>query len=120
MTTKYDNADWSRCARTYGVLMSTIGDDGDPWNTSQGNNGISLPCRGCWVQLREGGAEDAIVKMSIGTPATAELGVALGRVECDFAVIEGALPLWVPVSDVSQLYFYGTEGRSIDITYLLG
>lgn len=120
MTTKYDNTIWSRCARTYGVLMSTIGDAGPPWNMSQGNHGVSLPCRGCWVQRREGGDEDSIVKMSIGTPATVDLGVELGMVDTDPAVIEGALSLWVPVSDVSQLYFYGTEGRAIDITYLLG
>ena len=118
MTTKYDNADWTRCARTYGVIECVLGAGGIP-NEAQGNNGISLPCRGCWVQKREGGDADVLIWMSIGTPATPMLGVELGQPESDITVMEGASPLWVPISDVSQLYFYGEYG-TVDIMYLLG
>ena len=116
MSTKYDNADWKRCARTYGVIQLIIGFPATP-NTVQGNYGVSLPCRGCWVQKRENTLPT--IKMSIGTPATAVFGVELGDAD-SWVDEESALPLWVPVSDVSQLYFYGEDGTSIDIMYLLG
>jgi len=118
MGTKYDNANWMRCARTYDVLMSMMGIAGVP-NVAQGNDGVSLPCRGCWVQKRE--QTDSTIKMSIGTPASAVFGIELGQ---PFLLgppnLEGATPMWVPVSDVSQLYFYGDNGTTVDIMYLLG
>lgn len=118
MTTKYDNADWKRCARTYGVTMVIIGFAGTP-NVGQGNFGVSLPCRGCWVQKRENTL--STIKMSIGTPASAVFGIELGNpLLGGWPNPEGASPMWVPVSDVSQLYFYGGNGASLDIMYLLG
>ncbi len=105
--TKYDNADWSRCSRTGGVLIAQMAATGK----AQGNIGDSLPCKGCWVQQREG---NNTIKMSIGTEATAVFGVELGN------TLAGAQPLWVPVSDISQLYFYGTAFEIVDIIYLLG
>lgn len=105
--TKYNNADPTRCARTGGVGVVTLAFVG----TGQGNDGVSLPCRGCWVHSREG---NNTVKMSIGTEATAVYGVELSTPDV------GAQPLWVPVSDVAQLYFYGTRTDTIDIIYLLG
>jgi len=117
MTTKYDNADWTKCARTYGVTMCVIG-FATP-NVGQGNNGVSLPCRGCWVQKRENTAPT--IKMSIGTPASAVFGVELGVPDlAGWPNPEGAYPLWVPVSDVAQLHFYGEDFTSVDIMYLLG
>jgi len=107
MTTKYDNKQWKRCARGGGVTLALIGAD----SNGQGNDGVSLPCRGCWVQRREMGLT---MKMNIGAAATDELGVELGDPEA------GAQPLWVPVSDVAQTYFYGTEGNIVDIIYLVG
>lgn len=107
MTTKYDNKIWSRCARTGSVGIVTL----DMTGRGQGNDGTTLYCRGCWVQNRYGNAP---VKMSIGTAATAVFGVEISN----YGV--GAQPLWVPVSDVAQLYFYGTRGNTIDIIYLLG
>lgn len=107
MTTKYDNTDWSRCVSTGGVTVAILGADG----TGQGNVGSILPCKGCWVHTR---VDNNLVKMSIGTPATADLGVELGD------PAQGAQPLWIPISDVSQLYFYGTAFEIIDIIYLLG
>jgi len=52
--------------------------------------------------------------MSIGQEANAVFGVELSVASL------GAQPLWVPISDVAQLYFYGTEGNIVDIIYLLG
>ena len=103
--TKYDNAEWDRCARTGGVLLVICNGAG----LGQGNGGVSLPCRGCWVQGRNYG-----VKMSIGTPASAVFGVDLSD------AASGAQPMWVPISDVSQLYFYGIYNAVIDVIYLLG
>ena len=115
MGTKYDNANWTRCARTYDVVHVVLGFTAP--NVAQGNYGVSLPCRGCWVQKRENTTDT--IKMSIGTPATAVFGVELGDAD-SWTEEEGAFPLWVPVSDVYQLYFYGPDGRSLDIMYLLG
>lgn len=116
MGTKYDNTDWSKCAKTCGTTWVVIGVVED--NVAQGNYGVSLPCRGCWVQKREGSTN--ILRMSIGSPATADLGVELGQTPTTFGAPDGASPLWVPVSDVSQLYFYGTDLDSVDIMYMLG
>jgi len=105
--TKYDNCDWKRCARTGGVTLALIGASG----VGQGNGGTSLPCRGCWIQSRDA---NSTIKMSIGTPATAVLGITISEPGV------GAQPLWIPIADIAQLYFYGTNGDIIDITYLLG
>lgn len=107
MTTKYDNMQWGRCARTGGVDAVTLSLTG----VGQGNDGISIAIRGCWVQNRYG---NDTVKMSIGTEATAVFGVELAMPDV------GAQPLWVPISDLAQLYFYGTRADVIDIIYLLG
>lgn len=119
MGTKYDNADWTKCARTYDVTMAIIGFFPGFPNVAQGNFGISLPCRGCYVQKRENTL--ATIKMSIGTPASAVFGIELGQPYlAGWPNPEGASPMWVPVSDVSQLYFYGEDFTSIDIMYLVG
>ena len=107
MPVKYDNAEWNRCARTGGVGIVIIGGSG----LGQGNDGVPLPCRGCWVQTRD---SNATVKMSIGTPASAVLGITLAEPQ------NGAQPMWVPISDISQLYFYSTYNAVIDIIFLLG
>ena len=107
MTTKYDNQRWLRCARTGGVDAVTLSLIGK----GQGNDGVSIAIRGCWVQNRYG---NDIVKMSIGTEATAVFGVELAWPHV------GGQPLWVPISDLAQLYFYGTRADVIDIVYLLG
>lgn len=104
MSTKYDNTDWSRCVSTGNVTVVILQVDGT-------GVGTAYPCKGCWVQTR---AANDLVKMSIGSAATADLGVELGDPSA------GAQPLWIPISDVSQLYFYGTAFDIIDIIYLLG
>lgn len=107
MNTKYDNKRWGRCAGSGGVTRATLMVGGK----GRGNEGVSLPCRGCWVQRREFGDT---TKMNIGAEADADLGVELGDPQA------GAMPLWVPISDVAQLYFYGTVTDIVDIIYLLG
>jgi hypothetical protein len=107
MTTKYDNKQWKRCARTGGVTLALMAATGK----GQGNGGTALPCRGCWVMNRVG---NGTMKMSIGAEANAVFGVELATADL------GAQPLWIPISDVSQLYFYGTAGKIVDIIYLLG
>ena len=107
MGTKYDNTDWSRCPRTYEVVEITIGADG----TAQGNGGVSLPCKGCYLQMRE---FLVTVKVNIGTPATAGLGMTLAPAG------QKARPLWVPISDLSQLYFFGDPQAVVDIMYMIG
>ena len=122
MTTKWNNADWTRLARDYGVIEVTT-----DWRTgqAQANDGVSLPCRGCYVQMREYQWADRI-KMAVGTPATAVFGVTLGVAisgEVDGSgdpLIQGATFLWVPVSDVSQLYFYSADTATVDIMYFFG
>ena len=107
MSTKYDNKRWLRCARTGGVSVVTL----DMTGRGQGNDGVSIAVRGCWVQNRYG---NLTVKMSIGMEATAVFGVELATPDV------GGQPLWVPVSDLAQLYFHGTRGDVIDVIYLLG
>lgn len=105
MSTKYDNTDWFRLSRTGGATITTLG----PGGIGYGNGGVSLPCKGCFVQPRykEGAyiAEEGVV--GIG-PYLA--GAALGQ-----------QPTYIPISDVAQLYFSGGRtGDIIDIVYLLG
>lgn len=105
MATKYDNAQWTRCARTGGSVRVTLAS-----NVGQGNDGTSLPCRGCWVSVPTGNT--APTKFNIGAAASATLGVEIP---------EGVTALWIPISDVAQLYFYsGAATDIVDITYLLG
>ena len=118
MATKYDNAQTDRCARTGGAVRVTLVS-----NVGQGNGTTSLPCRGCWVQANS--ANTDWVRMNIGAAASNTLGVVLGRQVAydgtDEASASACQPMWVPISDVSQLYFYSaTDSQIIDILYLVG
>jgi len=80
-------------------------------NVGQGNGGISLPCKGCWVSTLSSSTEPT--RVNIGAAASAILGVQ---------VPEGPTgsPLWIPIDDVSKLYFYsGGASDVIDIMYIL-
>lgn len=104
MATKYDNAQTDRCARTGGSVRVTMVS-----NVGQGNGGTSLPCRGCWVSCPS--SNTAPTKFNIGAVASATLGVEIPE----------QTPVWIPISDVAQLYFYtGGATDVVDITYLLG
>jgi hypothetical protein len=81
-------------------------------NVGQGNGGTSLPCAGCWVSAEL--ANTGHINMNIGVAATDALGIEL-------AEADAGGPLWVPIDDVSKLYFYGASDNDvIHITYLAG
>jgi len=84
----------------------------------QGNGGTSLSCRGCWVSPAIGNTE--VVRMNIDAAASATLGIDLQRQYVSGTTAGGAsTPLWVPVDDVSKLYFYSEDADAIvDILYL--
>lgn len=105
MASKYDNHQWNRLARTGGSLRVTLAA-----NVGQGNGGTSLPCGGCWVSAPSGNT--APTKFNIGAAASSVLGVEIA---------EGVQAMWIPISDVSELYFYsGGATDVVDVTYLLG
>lgn len=106
MATKYDHSNWFRLSRTGGVLKVTMNDMG----VGQGNDGVSLPCKGCFVQVKDG---DGIWIESAETQ-----GEGVGPWIPGSAV--GCQPIWIPVSDVAQLYFQGSDNEVVDIVYLLG
>lgn len=113
MTTKYNNTDWFRLSRTGGAVVVSLVDVGGMWYYSRGNNGVSLPCKGCWVAVRDGNAED--IYMSTAPDCTPEVSPYIPIPSL------GAQPLWIPISDVDQLSFSGNNTTDkIDIVYLLG
>jgi hypothetical protein len=67
-------------------------------------------------------ANTEIVKMNIGVAASANLGVELGRPFISGTTAAGACqPMYIPVDDVSNLYFYSADADAvIDILYLKG
>lgn len=114
---KYDGAQ-ERICRTGGAVRVSLSS-----GVGQGNGGTSLACAGCYVQAVA--ANTAVVRMNIGTDASATAGVDLARPYVydgtDEASAATAQPLYVRISDVSQLYFYSTDvDAKVDILYLLG
>lgn len=115
MATKYDGTRQTICPTGGAVRVTLSSNDG------QGNDGTSLPCKGCWVQAADSNTD--VVRMNIGADATDALGVDLGRPYVSGTTASGSCqPMWVPVSDVSQLYFHsaGDDNAIVDILYLVG
>jgi len=114
MSTKYDNTDWYRLSRTGGAVVVTLAEVSvwvGPYG--RGNDGISLPCKGCWIAVRDANVGD--VYMSVEPDCTPFASADMAR------PADGGQPFWVPVSDVAQLSFCGEEDDDmIDIVYLLG
>ena len=106
MSTKYDNTNWFRLSRTGGACIAIIGVGG----TGRGNAGVSIPCKGCWAQVREADFEGAWIATE-GAPGAGPIIVG---------TLEGAQPMWIPISDVAELLFGGSQGMIVDIVYLLG
>jgi len=104
---KYANARVGRLAQSGGAVRVTIAS-----SVGQGNGGTSLPCKGCFVSPAS--ANSGVVRMNIGAAASASAGIELSDADT------GSGPLFVPVDDVSLLYFYGTNDDVIDIVYLKG
>lgn len=112
--TKYQNARTDRVSSAGGAVRVTLSS-----GTGQGNGGTSLPCRGCYVSCEETNSE--IVKMNIDTAASATLGVTLAQNVVGANASAIANPLYVPIDDVSKLYFYSADSNAIiDIMYLKG
>lgn len=106
--TKYSNSRTNLISDTGGSVRVTIAS-----NVGQGNGGTSLPCRGCFVSPASGNT--GVIKMNISAAASASLGIELGDADT------GGGPMYMPIDDISKLYFYGaTDGDDIDITYLRG
>jgi hypothetical protein len=81
-------------------------------NVAQGNGGTSLPCAGCWVVAASGNT--GIIKVNIDAAASVNLGIEVCQSD------QGG-PLWVPIDDVSKLYFYGaTDADIVDVLYMKG
>jgi len=117
MSTKYDGKAQLICRTGGSVKVALSGGLG------QGNGGTSIACRGCYVQAALDNTE--VVKMNIGAAASANLGVELGRPHINDGTDEygsgSCQPLWVPISDVAELYFYSADADAIvDITYFVG
>jgi len=106
MSTKYDNADWFRLARTGGAIKVTLG----PGGYDVANDGVSIPCKGCFVQARDGASG---MWIDSNEEPTGDGPYIPGAVL-------GGQPIWIPVSDVAKLAFGGMVGDIADIVYLLG
>jgi len=79
-------------------------------NVGQGNGGTSLVCKGCFVS--PDATNTGSIRMNIHAAASSVLGIVLPNSD------EGT-PIFVPIDDVSHLYFYGgTNGDKVDIMYL--
>lgn len=113
MSTKYDNTNWFRLSRTGGAVVVSLVDMGGMWFYSRGNKGVSLPCKGCWIAVRDTNISD--MYMSTAPGCTPEIAPYIPVPSL------GAQPLWIPISDVDQLSFSGNNTTDrIDIVYLLG
>ena len=116
--TKYANAQIDRISASGGAVRVTCSG-----GLGQGNGGTSLPCKGCYVQPAIANTE--VVKMNIDLAAGAALGVDLARPHINDGTDEygaaAAHPFFVPIDDVSKLYFYSADANAIiDILYLKG
>jgi len=81
-------------------------------NVGQGNDGTSLPCKGCWISTPTGST--APTRVNIDSAASATLGLTFDE------SATGTTPMWIPIDDVSKLYFYSAgESDVIDILYIL-
>lgn len=104
---KYNGARLRICP-TGGSVAVEIDD-----NAGQGNAGVSLPCKGCLVIGRT--ANTGTIHMNVGAAASNVLGIQVPE------SAGAGSPFFVPISDVSQLYFYGSVDTDvIDIMYFVG
>ncbi len=79
--------------------------------TGQGNDGTSLPCKGCFVIADTDNSQ--IVRMRISEACTSDTGVPIPEFRVDH------YEKYVPIDDVSKLYFFSTDATAIvDIEYL--
>ena len=104
---KYSGARLAICPTGGSVAVVLTG------NNVQANDGDALPCKGCLVIGRT--TNTGPVHMNVGAAASNILGIQVPE-----SAGSGS-PFFVPISDVSQLYFYsGTDTDVIDIMYFVG
>jgi len=103
----YNGSSGSTIRRTGGSSRVTIAS-----NVGQGNGGTSLPCAGCYVSPSSGNT--SATRIQIGAACTDSTGIEINDADAGG-------PLWIPIDDVSSLYFYGgTDGDTVDILYFRG
>ena len=90
-----NSAVWGHVSVT---IASTIG---------QGNAGTSIPCKEAWIELRSGTG----VRVMVGVAASATVGLNVPKFGTNHYVLR------LPIADVSDLYFSGTNGDIVDILY---
>jgi hypothetical protein len=105
MNTKFYGTDFGRTTNGGGSVRMTISS-----NVAQGNAGVSLPCKKCFIIASAG-----TVRVDIGTACTADTGIPVPWLDAANHVWD---VLEIPIDDVSKLYFYGSGGtETIDCLY---
>jgi len=111
MTTSYNGSDAETICSGGGSVRVTIAS-----NVGQGNGGTSLPCKGCYIV-----SDGTDVRVRIGTVCTELTGIPVpwfGHSTTATQTYSVYNTLFLPVDDISNLYFYGaTNGKIIDILY---
>ena len=103
MATKYYNTNLGITDSGGAVRVSLV------TNVGQGNGGTSLATRGCYISAAD--ANSAVVVVNIGTSASVSLGMEIPE-------SQAGSPLYIPIDDVSKLYFYSTDTDAVvDILY---
>lgn len=100
MTYDMTNVDSCRSSPTGGFVEVTIAS-----GVGRGNDGTPLPCRKVYVSAQTG----KTITMSVGSAVGTATGFLLPQ-EPDFIELN--------VSDVSALYFKGTNGDKVRILYI--
>ena len=107
-TTHYTGAETGRVFPVMNHVRVTLAT-----GVGQGNGGTSLPCGGCWIQPLLGNT--ATVRLAVGEAASATVGIDLPYV----SETVQEQPTFLPIDDVSKLYFYSSDADAvIDILYV--
>jgi len=108
MTSKYDGTRLEVC-RTGGHERVTT--------SSNLGQGTAQACKGCFVNCPSTNGS-SVCKMNIGGVASATIGIDIPH---SAGTYRAGPPIFVPISNVSQLYFWSDDdGAFIDIVYLVG
>ena len=110
MATKYANCTTNRAFSGGGHVRVTLAA-----GVGQGNGGTSLGCVGCFVQPLLGNT--AVVRVNVGAAASATVGIDLAYTSATVQTV----PLFLPVEDLSNLYFFSTDADAVvDLLYWRG
>ncbi|MFA5158155.1 MAG: hypothetical protein WC451_03165 [Patescibacteria group bacterium] len=79
-------------------------------NVGQGNGGTELPCKMVWMVAASANTGD--VRFRVGAVCTAITGEPMPKFGTN------NYRIWLPIDDVSKLYFYGSvDADVVDITF---